>query len=129
MIRILSKFLGGSALATKMLLDLNISSIVRDVLTGSSLVPSMSGSLALDRPTDQRHEIATLLNELLPPLPEETICLPPNYSLYYKCLAKNHVLDNNTSVRGTYEKPPTGIAGCFLLSQGQFNAFPRRGPE
>ena len=53
LIRILSKFAGGSVLAAKTLFDLNISSIVRDVLTGSSLVPGMSGSLALDRPTDQ----------------------------------------------------------------------------
>jgi len=96
LIRILSKFAGGSALAAKTLLDLNISSIVRDVLTGSSLVPGMSGSLALDRPTDQMHEIVTLLNELLPPLPEGTISLPPNYSLYSKGPATNHVPDNNT---------------------------------
>jgi len=52
LIRILSKFAGGSALAAKALLDLNISGIVRDILTGSSLVPGMSGSLDLDRPTD-----------------------------------------------------------------------------
>ena len=53
LIRIISKFVGSSALAAKTHFDLNISSIVRDVLIGSSLVPGMSGSLALDRPTDQ----------------------------------------------------------------------------
>ena len=53
LIRITSKFVGSSALAAKAHFDLNISSIVRDVLTGSSLVPGMLGSLALDRPTDQ----------------------------------------------------------------------------
>lgn len=103
LIRILSKFAGGSALAAKTLFDLNISSIVRDVLTGSSLVPGISGSLALDRPTDQMHEIVTLLNELLPPLPEGTISLPSNYRLCSKCPAKNHVPDNNTGedINGT----------------------------
>ena len=41
------------------------------------------------------HEIVTLLNELLPPLPEGTIYLPSNYSLCSKRPAKNHVPDNN----------------------------------
>lgn len=109
LIRILSKFAGGSALAAKTLLDLHISGIVRDILTGSSLVPGMSGSLALDRPTDQMHEIVTLLNELLPPLPEGTISLPPNYDVFSKCPAKSHVLDNNTGedLNGTMREMST----------------------
>ena len=49
------------------------------------------------------HEIVTLLNELLPPLPEGTISLPSNYSLCSKRPAKNHVPDNNTGedINGT----------------------------
>lgn len=109
LIRILSKFAGGSALAAKTLLDLNISGIVRDILTGSSLVPGMSGSLALDRPTDQMHEIVTLLNELLPPLPEGTISLPPNYDVFSKYPANSHVPDNNTGedLNGTMREMST----------------------
>jgi len=61
LIRILSRFAGGSTFAAKTLLDLNISSIVRDVLAGSSLVPGMSGSLALDRPTDQVLQLLSIV--------------------------------------------------------------------
>ena len=49
------------------------------------------------------HEIVTLLNELLPPLPEGTISLPSNYSLCSKRPTKNHVPNNNTGedINGT----------------------------
>eukprot|EP01018_Ginkgo_biloba_P024669 Gb_07121 [translate_table: standard] len=53
LIRLLSTFASGSALSAKTLLDLNISSILRDVLAGSSFVLSISGSPALNRPPDQ----------------------------------------------------------------------------
>ncbi|KAH9331574.1 hypothetical protein KI387_003682, partial [Taxus chinensis] len=53
LIRLLSTFASGSALAAKTLLDLNISRIVRDVLAGSSLVSGSSGSTAMSRLPDQ----------------------------------------------------------------------------
>uniref|UniRef100_A0A0C9RYJ0 HECT-type E3 ubiquitin transferase n=1 Tax=Wollemia nobilis TaxID=56998 RepID=A0A0C9RYJ0_9CONI len=100
LIRLLSTFASGSALAAKTLLDLNISSILRDVLAGSSLGSGMSGSPALNRPPDQTYEIMTLVNELLPPLPEGTIRLPASYSMDSKYPTKKQIPGNNAGKSG-----------------------------
>ncbi|XP_057827496.2 E3 ubiquitin-protein ligase UPL3 isoform X1 [Cryptomeria japonica] len=95
LIRLLSTFAGGSALAAKTLFDLNISHILRDVLAASSFVSGISASPALNRPPDQTYEIVTLLNELLPPLAEGTISLPVSHTTDTKCSSRKNVLDNN----------------------------------
>lgn len=95
LIRLLSTFAGGSALAAKTLLDLNISRILRDVLSASSFVSGISASPALNRPPDQTYEIVSLLNELLPPLAEGTISLPASQTTDAKCSSNKNVSDNN----------------------------------
>ncbi|ERN00443.1 hypothetical protein AMTR_s00100p00119160 [Amborella trichopoda] len=76
LIRLLSTCASGSPLAAKTLLLLGISGILKDILSGSGLVASISVSPALTRPPEQILEIVNLANELLPPLPQGTISLP-----------------------------------------------------
>ncbi|XP_068639280.1 E3 ubiquitin-protein ligase UPL3-like [Aristolochia californica] len=76
LIRLLSTCASGSPLAAKTLLLLGISSILKDILSGSGLVASLSVSPALTRPPEQIFEIVNLADELLPPLPQGTISLP-----------------------------------------------------
>ncbi|KAI3446256.1 hypothetical protein Pfo_002921 [Paulownia fortunei] len=82
LIRLLSTCASGSALGAKSLLLLGISGILKDILSGSGLVSSMSVSPALSRPPEQIFEIVNLANELLPPLPQGTISLPASSSLF-----------------------------------------------
>ncbi|KAK4437635.1 E3 ubiquitin-protein ligase UPL3 [Sesamum alatum] len=84
LIRLLSTCASGSALGAKSLLLLGISGILKDILSVSGLVSSMSVSPALSRPTEQIFEIVNLANELLPPLPEGTISLPVSNSLFVR---------------------------------------------
>ncbi|KAG8364405.1 hypothetical protein BUALT_Bualt19G0125400 [Buddleja alternifolia] len=84
LIRLLSTCANGSPLGTKSLLLLGISGILKDILSGSGLVSSMSVSPALSRPPEQIFEIVNLANELLPPLPQGTISLPASSSLFVK---------------------------------------------
>ncbi|KAL0383939.1 UNVERIFIED_CONTAM: E3 ubiquitin-protein ligase UPL3 [Sesamum radiatum] len=95
LIRLLSTCASGSALGAKSLLLLGISGILKDILSGSGLVSSMSVSPSLSRPTEQVRltlpdllawifEIVNLANELLPPLPQGTISLPASSSLFVR---------------------------------------------
>ncbi|KAM7482746.1 hypothetical protein LguiB_007329 [Lonicera macranthoides] len=84
LIRLLSTCASGSPLGTKTLLHLGISGILKDILSGSGLVASMSVSPALSRPPEQIFEIVNLANELLPPLPQGTISLPSSTNLFVK---------------------------------------------
>ncbi|KAK9287416.1 hypothetical protein L1049_015837 [Liquidambar formosana] len=84
LIRLLSTCASGSPLGSKTLLLLGISGILKDILTGSGLVSSMSVSPALSRPPEQIFEIVNLANELLPPLPQGTISLPTSSNLFVK---------------------------------------------
>ncbi|XP_073310538.1 E3 ubiquitin-protein ligase UPL3-like isoform X2 [Primulina huaijiensis] len=84
LIRLLSICANGSPLGSKSLLLLGISAILKDILSGSGLVSSMSVSPALSRPPEQIFEVVNLANELLPPLPQGTISLPVNSSLFVK---------------------------------------------
>ncbi|XP_073065596.1 LOW QUALITY PROTEIN: E3 ubiquitin-protein ligase UPL3-like [Primulina eburnea] len=84
LIRLLSICANGSPLGSKSLLLLGISAILKDILQGSGLVSSMSVSPALSRPPEQIFEVVNLANELLPPLPQGTISLPVNSSLFVK---------------------------------------------
>ncbi|KAI3447941.1 hypothetical protein Pfo_004606 [Paulownia fortunei] len=84
LIRLLSTCANGSPLGAKSLLLLGISGILKDILSGSGLVSSMSVSPALSRPPEQIFEIVNLANELLPPLPQGTISLPASSSLFIR---------------------------------------------
>ncbi|KAL2537776.1 E3 ubiquitin-protein ligase [Forsythia ovata] len=85
LIRLLCTCASGSPLGAKSLLLLGISGILKDILSGSGLVASMSVSPALSRPPEQIFEIVNLANELLPPLPEGTISIPVSSNLFVKC--------------------------------------------
>ncbi|KAF5951530.1 hypothetical protein HYC85_009474 [Camellia sinensis] len=84
LIRLLSTCANGSPLGAKTLLLLGISGILKDILSGSGLVASISVSAALSRPPEQIFEIVNLANELLPPLPQGTISLPASTNLFVK---------------------------------------------
>ncbi|KAK4405347.1 E3 ubiquitin-protein ligase UPL3 [Sesamum angolense] len=84
LIRLLSTCASGSPLGAKSLLLLGISGILKDILSGSAVVSSVSVSPALSRPSEQIFEIVNLANELLPPLPQGTISLPASSSLFVK---------------------------------------------
>ncbi|GFS38709.1 HECT ubiquitin protein ligase family protein KAK [Actinidia rufa] len=84
LIRLLSTCASGSPLGAKTLLLLGISGILKDILSGSGLVASISVSPALSRPPEQISEIVTLANELLPPLPQGIISLPASTNLFVK---------------------------------------------
>ncbi|XP_011092986.1 E3 ubiquitin-protein ligase UPL3 isoform X1 [Sesamum indicum] len=83
-IRLLSTCASGSPLGANSLLLLGISGILKDILSRSGVVSSVSVSPALIRPSEQIFEIVNLANELLPPLPQGTISLPPSSSLFVK---------------------------------------------
>ncbi|KAF9622824.1 hypothetical protein IFM89_034059 [Coptis chinensis] len=76
LIRLLSTCASGSPLGTKTLLHLGISGTLKEILSGSGLIASISVSPALTRPPEQIYEIVNLADELLPPLPQGTISLP-----------------------------------------------------
>ncbi|KAF8088217.1 hypothetical protein N665_0549s0027 [Sinapis alba] len=76
LIRLLSTCASGSPLGCRTLLLLGISSILKDILSGSGVSANASISPSLSRPADQIFEIVNLANELLPPLPEGSISLP-----------------------------------------------------
>ncbi|XP_059314397.1 LOW QUALITY PROTEIN: E3 ubiquitin-protein ligase UPL3-like [Lycium ferocissimum] len=84
LIRLLSTCASGSPLGTKTLLLLGISGILKDILSGSGLVATVSVSPALSKPPEQIFEIVNLANELLPPLPQGTISLPTGTNLLIK---------------------------------------------
>ncbi|KAL6954193.1 E3 ubiquitin-protein ligase upl3 [Sarracenia purpurea var. burkii] len=84
LIRLLSTCASGSPLGAKTLLLLGISGILKDILSGSGLVATISVSPALSRPPEQIFEIMNLANELLPPLPQGTISLPVSINLFVK---------------------------------------------
>ncbi|KAK4377364.1 hypothetical protein RND71_003660 [Anisodus tanguticus] len=82
LIQLLSTCASGSPLGAKTLMILGISGILKDILSGSGLVASVSISPALNRPAEQIFEIVNLANELLPPLPQGTISLPVSTNLF-----------------------------------------------
>ncbi|CAN4107359.1 unnamed protein product [Withania somnifera] len=84
LIRLLSTCASGSPLGAKTLLLLGISEILKDILSGSGLVATVSISPALSKPPEQIFEIVNLANELLPPLPQGTISLPTGTNLLIK---------------------------------------------
>ncbi|OIW08755.1 hypothetical protein TanjilG_03431 [Lupinus angustifolius] len=84
LIRLLSTCASGSPLGAKTLLLLGISSILKDILSGSGVSSNASVSPALSRPPDQIFEIVNLANELLPPLPQGTVSLPVSLNLFVK---------------------------------------------
>ncbi|KAL2649350.1 hypothetical protein R1flu_017478 [Riccia fluitans] len=74
LIRLLSTCASGSAAATESLLLLRISSILKDILAGAGVVSCTSVSpSSVNRPPEQLYEIVTLVNELLPPMPDTII--------------------------------------------------------
>eukprot|EP00250_Pteridium_aquilinum_P022187 c25318_g3_i1 orf=376-6123(+) len=76
LIRLLSTCASGSAAAAESLLLLNISSTIKDILAGSGVLSSSSVSpFSANRSPDQLYEIVTLVNELLPPMPQLVVPL------------------------------------------------------
>ncbi|KAL3701580.1 hypothetical protein R1sor_019602 [Riccia sorocarpa] len=74
LIRLLSTCASGSAAAAESLLLLRISNILKDILAGAGVVSSTSVSpSSVNRPPEQLYEIVTLVNELLPPMPDTVV--------------------------------------------------------
>ena len=71
-------------MGTKTLFLLGISGILKDILSGSGLVASISVSPAISRPPEQIFKIVNLANELLPLLPKGIIFLPVSSNLLVK---------------------------------------------
>uniref|UniRef100_A0A7N0T0D4 HECT-type E3 ubiquitin transferase n=1 Tax=Kalanchoe fedtschenkoi TaxID=63787 RepID=A0A7N0T0D4_KALFE len=84
LIRLLAICASGSPLGAKTLLLSGISGTLKDILSGSGVVSSMSVSPALSRPPEQIFEIVNLANELLPPLPIGTISIPGNSNIFVR---------------------------------------------
>ncbi|GAB2272343.1 E3 ubiquitin-protein ligase upl4 [Dionaea muscipula] len=68
LIGLLAKFASGSADAVRILFELNIGSILRDMLSSYNLLHGLPSSCRADKDFNQVHEILKLLNELLPPV-------------------------------------------------------------
>ncbi|KAK1562419.1 hypothetical protein Q3G72_011634 [Acer saccharum] len=66
LIGLLGKISSGSIVAFKTLYELNISSIIKDILSTYDLSHGMSSPLIVDGHCNQVHEVLKLLNELLP---------------------------------------------------------------
>ncbi|KAL5742867.1 hypothetical protein ACOSP7_029599 [Xanthoceras sorbifolium] len=66
LIGLLGKISSGSIVAFKTLYELNISSIIKDILSTYDLSHGMSSPLNVDGHCNQIHEVLKLLNELLP---------------------------------------------------------------
>uniref|UniRef100_A0A5B6ZVH1 HECT-type E3 ubiquitin transferase n=1 Tax=Davidia involucrata TaxID=16924 RepID=A0A5B6ZVH1_DAVIN len=75
LVRLLSICASGSPLVATTLLLLGISGILKVALSASGLMGSIFVSSTLTRPPDQIFEIVNLADEILPPLPEETLSL------------------------------------------------------
>ncbi|KAM3287543.1 hypothetical protein P3S67_020973 [Capsicum chacoense] len=84
LIRLLSTCTGGSPSGAKTLMMLGISGILKEILSGSGLMASVSISPSLSRSAEQILEIVNLANELLPPLPQGTISLPVSKNLFIR---------------------------------------------
>ncbi|KAA8516515.1 hypothetical protein F0562_016979 [Nyssa sinensis] len=66
LIGLLVKLVSGSIVAVRTLFELNISSILKDILSTYDLAHGMSSSNMVDGHCNQVHEVLKLLNELLP---------------------------------------------------------------
>ncbi|KAA8546106.1 hypothetical protein F0562_020443 [Nyssa sinensis] len=117
LIRLLSTCASGSPLGAKTLLLLGISGILKDILSGSGLVASISVSPALSRPPEQIFEIVNLTNELLPPLPQGTISLPASTNLFLKgSLSKKSLVSGSSKQEDTNGNVPEVSAREKLLN-------------
>ncbi|CAN6817260.1 unnamed protein product [Brassica oleracea var. botrytis] len=103
LIRLLSTCASGSPLGCRTLLLLGISSILKDILSGSGVSANASISPALSRPADQIFEIVNLANELLPPLPEGSISLPTSANALVKGSGQKN---SSPSTSGKQEDSP-----------------------
>ncbi|KAI3765712.1 hypothetical protein L2E82_15754 [Cichorium intybus] len=118
LIRLLSTCASGSPLGSKTLLHLGISGILKDILSGSGLVTTMSVSPALSRPPEQIFEIVNLANELLPPLPSGTITLPTSSNIYVKgSLLKKSNAGSSSKQEETNDGAPEISAREKLLTE------------
>lgn len=107
LICLLSTCASGSPLASKTLLLLGISGILKDILSGSGLPASVSIFPALSRPPEQVYEIVNLADELLPPLPQGTVSLPVYSNVLMKGSAGKKIA--STSSGKTEEASGTNI--------------------
>ncbi|KAF3515350.1 hypothetical protein F2Q69_00008514 [Brassica cretica] len=113
LIRLLSTCASGSPLGCRTLLLLGISSILKDILSGSGVSANASISPALSRPADQIFEIVNLANELLPPLPEGSISLPTSANALVKGSGQKN---SSPSTSGKQEDSPKVSPREKLLS-------------
>ncbi|CAN7133457.1 unnamed protein product [Brassica rapa subsp. narinosa] len=113
LIRLLSTCASGSPLGCRTLLLLGISSILKDILSGSGVSANVSISPALSRPADQIFEIVNLANELLPPLPEGSISLPTSANALVKGSGQKN---SSPSTSGKQEDSPKVSPREKLLS-------------
>ncbi|KAA8535991.1 hypothetical protein F0562_028469 [Nyssa sinensis] len=117
LIRLLSTCASGSPIGAKTLLLMGISGILKDILSGSGLVATISVSPALSRPPEQIFEIVNLANELLPPLPQGTISLPANTNLFVKgSLSKKSPVSSSGKQEDTNGSVPEVSAREKLLN-------------
>ncbi|KAD6795605.1 hypothetical protein R6Q59_020504 [Mikania micrantha] len=119
LIRLLSTCASGSPLGSKTLLLLGISGILKDILSGSGLVATMSVSPALSRPPEQIFEIVNLANELLPPLPNGTITLPTSSNVFVKgsLLRKSATGSSSKQEESTGSAPEVSAREKLLTNQ------------
>lgn len=74
LVRLLSICANGSSVAAESLLEMNISSILRDILTDSGSTSSQSiSTVVMNMPSEQLCEIVTLINVLLPRMPQPLV--------------------------------------------------------
>lgn len=119
LIRLLSTCASGSTLATKTLLLLGISGVLKDILAGSGLVSSISVSPALNRPPEQMYEIVSLINELLPPLPQGTIFPSASYGIQSKSSLGKHSLGSSTAKQDDMSGTVPEISAREMLFRDQ----------
>eukprot|EP00250_Pteridium_aquilinum_P010869 c19685_g1_i1 orf=681-4355(+) len=73
LVRLLSICASGSSVAAESLLEMNISSILKDILTTNS---QSIFTVVMNLPSEQLCEIVTLINVLLPPMPQSSASHP-----------------------------------------------------
>ncbi|GBG69914.1 hypothetical protein CBR_g4741 [Chara braunii] len=86
LVRLLATCAAGSAAVAESLLQSGISGILREILAGTGMVSStLVPPSALNRPPEQLYEIVSLVNELLPSIPDSGGGQPSTVNLITTC--------------------------------------------
>ncbi|KAL5706451.1 HECT-type E3 ubiquitin transferase [Ranunculus cassubicifolius] len=129
LIRLLSTCASGSPLGTKTLLHLGISGTLKEILSGSGLIASISVSPALTRPPDQIYEIVNLADELLPPLPQGTISLPASSNFLIKGSGGKKLLASSSGKQDAASGTVSEVSAREKLFQEQPELLQRFGMD